>query len=55
VHFNAQIVVLMALTTGAGWLMLQSGMLKNLLEWRRDRRVCPSCGRNADTCGCNAA
>jgi hypothetical protein len=43
----------MALTTAAGWLMIESGVLKNLLERRGAHRVCPSCGRNADTCGCD--
>jgi hypothetical protein len=55
VHFDFQILALMVVTTGAGWLMVESGVLKNLLERRRERRVCPSCGRNADSCGCNAA
>ena len=52
VHLDPQILTLMALTSGAGWLMIESGVLKHLLERRRDRRVCPSCGRNATTCGC---
>jgi hypothetical protein len=52
VHLDAQIFALMALTTGVGWLMVESGVFKNLLERRRERRVCPSCGRNADICGC---
>jgi hypothetical protein len=51
-HPNAQLITLMALTSGAGWLMIESGVLKHLLERRRDRRICPSCGRNAHTCGC---
>ena len=52
VHADPQIVMLMALTSGAGWLMLQSGVFKNMLERRRDRRMCPSCGRYNHTCGC---
>jgi hypothetical protein len=43
----------MALTTGAGWLMIESGLLKNLLERRRGHRTCPSCGRSADRCACD--
>jgi hypothetical protein len=53
VHANPEIVVLMALTSGAGWLMIEAGVFKNLLEGRRERRVCPSCGRQADSCGCS--
>jgi hypothetical protein len=53
VHANPEIVVLMALTSGAGWLMIEAGVFKNLLERRRERRVCPSCGRQADSCACS--
>ena len=53
VHADPQILALMALTTGAGWLMCQSGILKNMLERRRARRVCPSCGRYRRTCVCS--
>ena len=52
VHLDPQLFALMALTSGAGWLMIEAGVFKNLLERRRERRVCPSCGRQADSCGC---
>ena len=51
-HLDPQLIVLMALTTGAGWLMIESGVLKQLLERRRNRRLCPSCGRDVSACGC---
>jgi hypothetical protein len=51
-HLDAQFLVLILLTTAAGWLMVECGFLKHLLERRRDRRICPSCGRDATTCGC---
>jgi hypothetical protein len=51
-HLHLQLLVLMTLTTVIGWLMIESGVVKNMLERRRDRRVCPSCGRNAVSCGC---
>jgi hypothetical protein len=50
-HLNLQLVMLMALTTAIGWLMIESGVVKNMLDRRRDRRVCPSCGRDATSCG----
>jgi hypothetical protein len=50
-HLGPQLLALLA-TTGAGWLMIESGVLKHMLERRRDKRVCPSCGRDAQTCGC---
>jgi hypothetical protein len=53
VHLDPQLYLLMALTTGAGWLMIESGVFKSLLERRRENRVCPSCGRNADSCVCS--
>jgi len=52
VHLDPQILALMALTTGAGWLMTEAGVFKKLLERRRERRVCPSCGRDVDAYVC---
>jgi hypothetical protein len=43
----------MALTSGTGWLMFEAGVFKNMLERRRERRMCPSCGRNSRTCACS--
>src|SRR5262249_52884492 len=51
-HLDPQTLALMALTTTAGWLMVESGVFKKLLDRRENRRICPSCGRNAVTCGC---
>jgi hypothetical protein len=53
VHLDPQILTFMALTSGAGWLMTEAGVFKRLLERRRERRVCPSCGREAETCACS--
>jgi hypothetical protein len=52
VHLDQQLLGLLALTTCAGWLMAEAGVVKNLLERRRDRGVCPSCGRRVDVCRC---
>jgi formate dehydrogenase maturation protein FdhE len=41
----------LALASAAAWLMMQAGLAKNALEWRRKRHVCPSCGRH-DGCNC---
>jgi hypothetical protein len=51
-HLEPQTLPLMLLTTAAGWLMIESGFVKHLLDRRRDRRICPSCGRDATTCAC---
>jgi hypothetical protein len=33
-------------TLGIGWLMALAGLQKSALEFRKRRRVCPSCGRH---------
>jgi hypothetical protein len=49
--------LLIASTTGAGFVMLTAGIEKRALEWRRRRRICPSCGRHLQTrvCSCSSA
>jgi len=42
---DPQIVVFAALAMAIGWTMTFSGLAKNVLELRRPRRICPSCGR----------
>jgi hypothetical protein len=36
-------------------LMSFAGLQKNALEWKRRRRICPSCGHQirGRVCGCN--
>ena len=43
IHMNIAMVLMVSLV--AGWLMAIAGVQKSALEWRRRRRVCPSCGR----------
>lgn len=33
------------------WMMVQAGVAKNLLQWKRGRH-CPSCGRQDRDCSC---
>ena len=47
-------LVLLVSTTAVGYLMVVSGVLKNALEWKRRRRICPSCGREIHGRTCNA-
>ena len=42
---DPHIAILMASTAGVGILMSLAGLQKSALEWKRRRRVCPSCGR----------
>lgn len=39
------LVVAAAATSAAGWTMLYAGARKRMLDVRRRKRVCPSCGR----------
>jgi hypothetical protein len=43
--FDPHMATLAVVTLGAGWLMAQAGLQKSALEWRKQRRNCPSCGR----------
>jgi NADH pyrophosphatase NudC (nudix superfamily) len=41
---------------GVGFLMSWAGLQKSALEWKRRRRICPSCGhqlRGRAACGCD--
>jgi hypothetical protein len=51
---DPHVVVLLLSTTGAGLLMSIAGLRKNGLEWRRRRRICPSCGHEirGSVCSC---
>jgi NADH pyrophosphatase NudC (nudix superfamily) len=54
IHMNIAMVLVVTLL--AGWLMAIAGVQKSALEWRRRRRICPSCGReirarSCTTCG----
>ena len=49
-----QLATLIASTTGIGYLMTCAGIHKNALEWKRRRRICPSCGREIRGRTCNA-
>ena len=53
---SPQLAVLLA-STGAGVWMAVAGVQKSALEWRRRRRICPSCGRDIEgrTCGHHAS
>jgi hypothetical protein len=49
--------LLLASTTGVGYLMLTAGIEKKALEWRRRRRLCAGCGKHLpghSVCDCSA-
>ncbi|HEX6662097.1 MAG TPA: hypothetical protein VF025_00345 [Gaiellaceae bacterium] len=51
-HLN--IAILAAATCASGYLMIVAGLHKNMLELRRPKRKCPSCGRRLETPVCPA-
>jgi hypothetical protein len=54
VTVDPHVAALLVSTMAAGLLMAISGIRKNGLEWRRRRRICPSCGRELrrSVCAC---
>jgi hypothetical protein len=55
VTLDPHVITLAVATLGAGWLMALAGLQKSALEWRKRKRVCPSCGRQIRdrVCGCS--
>jgi hypothetical protein len=51
---SSHVALLIVLTLAVGYLMALAGLQKSALEWRRPRRVCPSCGRAIDARVCTA-
>ena len=49
---DPHIAMLAVLSLGVGWVMAIAGVQKSALEWRRRRRICPSCGREMDARVC---
>jgi hypothetical protein len=48
-------VLLLAATTGAGFLMVSAGLQKKALEWKLRRRNCAGCGKplhHRTVCSC---
>jgi hypothetical protein len=47
-------ISLIVSTMSIGLMMMLSGLHKNALEFRRRRRICPSCGREIHGRTCNS-
>jgi NADH pyrophosphatase NudC (nudix superfamily) len=45
--------ILAITTVFVGYFMTVAGLQKSVLEWRRRRRVCPSCGRHIESRVCS--
>jgi hypothetical protein len=51
---DPQVALLVTMTMAVGWTMCFAGVKKHMLEHKRRRRTCPSCGRTIDGRVCNA-
>jgi hypothetical protein len=49
---DPHVVTLAAGTLAVGWLMVLAGLQKSALERRKQKRICPSCGREIRNHGC---
>lgn len=52
-HLDPHVAIAAVSTLGAAWLMISAGLQKSALERRRQRRVCPSCGREIQARVCS--
>jgi NADH pyrophosphatase NudC (nudix superfamily) len=52
---DPHLAALLTSIAGVGVLMSFAGLQKSALEWKRRRRMCPSCGRHVRgrACGCS--
>jgi hypothetical protein len=55
-YLDPHVAGLLASTAGTDVLMALAGVGKKEPEWRRLRRICPSCGRelSSSVCACGA-
>jgi len=52
---QTHLATLLVSTAGVGVLMSLAGLQKSALEWKRRRRICPSCGRRLRGRHCSCA
>jgi formate dehydrogenase maturation protein FdhE len=53
-HLDPHVTIAAVSTLAAAWLMIAAGLEKSALERRRQKRVCPSCGREIRARVCSA-
>jgi NADH pyrophosphatase NudC (nudix superfamily) len=49
---DAHVLLAALVTLFVGWFMATAGVQKSALEWKRRRRICPSCGRPIQSARC---
>ena len=53
-HIDSHVLIAVGSTLAAAWLMITAGLEKSALERRRQKRVCPSCGRQIEARVCSS-
>jgi hypothetical protein len=53
-HLDPHAAIAAVSTLAAAWLMITAGLQKSALERRRQRRICPSCGREIQARVCTS-
>ena len=48
--YSANVVLLIFVVAGAVYLMMAAGVQKRALDWKREPRLCPGCGRQPCRC-----
>ena len=52
--FDPHLLTIAVMTLLVGWLMTAAGLQKSALEFRKRRRICPSCGRQIQARICSS-
>jgi hypothetical protein len=55
VNLDSHALLVLSIGPVIGYLMIQSGVFKQMLERKQNDRICPSCGRASQTCICAGA
>ena len=51
---DPQLALIVGMTMAVAWTMCFAGLKKHMLELKRRRRICPSCGRTIRGPVCNS-
>jgi NADH pyrophosphatase NudC (nudix superfamily) len=52
-QLHMHLVFLAVVTLAVGYVMTVAGLQKSALEWKRRRRICPSCGHEIQARVCS--
>ena len=49
--YVSHVVVLVFVVAATVYVMMAAGVQKRALDWKREQRLCPACGRHPCRCG----